>query len=97
MGEEISGLKQGDRIRLINRMDDSVPIRYSIERRGRVKLLFKRPRGFGGLIDPDVTVDFILFPGGLKSIPIERTPDLKKILIGNGRLVSEYSFKVKKR
>ena len=96
-GKSISQLEEGDRIRLLNCVDEPLPEMYSRIKRGRPKLLFKRRRGIGGLIDPDILVDFLLFRKGLRALPVEKSQDLKIVVFGSGRLVSDYSFEVQKR
>ena len=97
MGEPIRRLQPGDRIRLLNYLDQSIPGKYGSQHKGREKLLFNRRKGFAGLIDLNIMVDYLLYPRGLKAIPIGPSDDLKIIQIGKGRRVSEFSFKVAKQ
>jgi hypothetical protein len=96
MGEGIRHLESGDRVILFNCIDESFPIQYTKNMKGRTKLLFDRPQGFGGLIELKVLVQFLLYPRGLKPVSIPGAKGARIIRLGNGRLISEYTFKVSK-
>ena len=91
-GQPALGLKAGDTVLLVNRVNRSFPKEYTRRLRGRPKLLFERKGGLGGLIYPGDYVDFLLLPRGLRAEPHDDCGDARRLEIGSGPVVSTHCF-----
>jgi hypothetical protein len=87
--------KPGEVVLMINRVSISYPRYYTFHRRGRLKLLFERTGGLGGLMFLHEYANFLLYPEGMEGIPSEKCRPDRIVVIGKQRPVSSYCFKIK--